>query len=128
MAKYDARVAATALGVPEDWLSSLLTRFSVAGVEKRRQGSRRKLSRDAIICLAVAQTLIEEVSVPAEAALALAHDLVRRPDARIPLRGGTVQLACDISALRLELMLALDRAVGQAVDVPRGRPRRLHAS
>lgn len=122
MARYDTRVAASAIGVSEQWLSSLLTRFPIAGVVRGRQGFRRQLSVDAVVCAALTRTLTEEMSLPAEAAVALAHELMMMPGSTTSRSDGTLTLACDLPRLRRRIRSALDAAVALSTEVPRGRP------
>ena len=123
MARYDPRVVAAAIGVQESWLSSILTRFSVLGVSRGRQGRTRTLTREAVLCLAVARDLIADAGANTESALALAHELIRRPDGRLRVGTNGLEIRCDLELQREQLRVALDLIVASAVEVPRGRPR-----
>jgi hypothetical protein len=90
---------------------------------RRRQGFRRQLSADAIVCVALAHTLVDELSVSAEAAVALAHELMSSPSGSLSRGLGGVMVSCDLATLRQRIRAALDVAVAHATDVPRGRPR-----
>ena len=123
MARYDSRVASAATGIPEGWLSSLLTRVPFVGVSRGRQGRRRTLSLEAVVCVVITRALTEHVGASCEAAAAMAHELVRASEGSVTWGPGLLQLSCDVEDLRRRLRVDLDRAVESAVDVPRGRPR-----
>lgn len=124
MARYDSRVAAAATGIPEGWLSSLLTRVPLTGVSRGCQGRRRTLSLDAVVCVALAHMLTEHTGASCEAAVATAHALLRSSAGAITWGPSLMRLSCDVGELRRRLRSDLDRAVEAAVEVPRGRPRR----
>lgn len=124
MARYDSRVTAAATGIGEGWLSSLLTRVPITGVSRGRQGRRRTLSLDAVVCVVLTHTLAEHAGASCEAAAAAAHELLRSSAGAITWGSCLMQLSCDVAELRLRLRSELDRAVESAVEVPRGRPRR----
>lgn len=123
MAVYDTRVAAAALDLPEAWVSSLLTRFAIAGVERGRQGFRRRLSAEAVVCIAIAHSLVTDLGVTGEAAVSLAHELVRSKGAPLSRGAGLLTITFDAVASRQRIRAALDAAVVRDTEVRRGRPR-----
>lgn len=123
MARYDSRVASAATGIPAGWVSSLLTRVPVTGVSRGRQGRRRTLSLDAVVCVVLARLLTEHAGASCEAAVATAHELLRSSAGAITWGPSLMRLSCDVEELRRRLRWDLDRAVELAVEVPRGRPR-----
>lgn len=123
MALYDTRVAAAAIELSEGWLSSLLTRFPVAGVSRGRQGKRRRMSADAVLCVAIAHALIIDGGLSAESALSAAHALLSAPGGMVRWGAGKLTVSAEVAAWRRSVRSALDGAVARARDVPRGRPR-----
>ena len=124
MALYDIRVASAAIGVPEAWLSSMLTRIPITGVDRGRQGRRRTLTLDAVLCASIAWTLIEGGGTTVESAVALAHRLLASAHGVIVLGRGLVTISADLAALRTRVHMGLSGAVEQSIEVKRGRPPR----
>ena len=122
MALYDMRVAALAIGVPEAWFSSFLTRLPITGVIGGRQGHRRTLTVDSVVCAAIAHALIADAGCSAEPAVELAHRLLASTDGTITIGDGTLSLRVDMHDLRARLRTGLAGAVEQSVEVRRGRP------
>ncbi len=123
MAVYDTRVAAAALNLPEAWVSSVLTRFAIAGVERGRQGFRRRLNADAVVCIAIAHGLVADLGVTSEAAVSLAHELVRSRGEPLRRAAGLLTISYDLVASKQRIRAALDAAVVRETEVRRGRPR-----
>jgi hypothetical protein len=124
MARYDTRVAAVALDVEEAWLSSILTRFPVAGVIRRRQGFRRQLSVEAVVLLAIVRALVAEPGLGVQPAVALARRLLDSPTGGVRMAGGHAELTFDVAGTRRRVRAALDGAVATSTEIRRGRPRR----
>ena len=117
---YTITTAALALGVGTKWLDNTLSHHRVQGVSQARQGVPRRLSFDALILLAIAVVLIEDLELPVSKALMVATQL-RQSQGTTALPSG-VQIRIDIEQTTTVLLERLEHAVEIAPLPRRGRP------
>ena len=122
MARFDIRVAASALGIDEQWISVVLTRFPVVGVTRGRRGVTRTLSLDAVVCVGIAHALIDDADFGVEPALAAAHRLLGEAGGELRFGSGTLRLTIDVAEARRTARARLAQAVETSVEIHRGRP------
>ena len=121
MRAYTIAVASLALECDSKWLDNLLSHHTVAGVARKKQGIQRQIPPDSLLIIAVAQTLIEALSIPIARALELASLLIQTQGAAVvpPI---SVQL--DVRAIAANLHNRLADAVEGAAHMRRGRPKK----
>ena len=117
---YTVATAALALRVSTKWLDNTLSHWSVQGVSQTRQGVSRKLSIEALNILAIALTLIHDLSTPVATAIDIAMQLTQS-GGRIALRDG-ITMELDIQRVTAALLERLEHAVEIAPLPRRGRP------
>ncbi|SRR6266566_2321120 len=117
---YTIATAALALRMPLKWLDNALSHYKVPGIQQRRQGVARRLTIDGLLTLAVAITLIHDLSIPLLAALEIADKLIRNGGRHISAQGVDIQL--DLETLKARLFERLENAVEIAPVPKRGRP------
>jgi hypothetical protein len=126
MRSYSARLTALAIDVPYKWLDNLLSRHTISGVTKARQGIERRITDEGVQRIELCRILNLELGVSLERAVAVAAELMA---SRV---GETLSYATP-AGLSLHLSIALierrlrDRiadAVEAVAQVPRGRPPR----
>jgi hypothetical protein len=117
---YTVAAAALALEVPVKWLDNALSHFRVAGVRQERQGVSRRLSIEALLRLAVADILSNELQIPLARALTISDEIVSRAGRFTSASG--IQLALELPSFLASLLDRLERAVEIAPIPRRGRP------
>ena len=119
MRAYTLAVAALALDADPKWLDNMLSHHRVPGVARKKQGIQRQIPPDSLLIIAVAQVLIERLSMPIARALELAGQMVRSQGAsEIP----PVTLIADLRVIAARLQDRLADAVEGAAEMRRGRP------
>lgn len=127
MRGYSVATAALALGIESKWLDNLLSHNRVDGVSQARQGVSRRLSPAALHVIATVHRLNWELQVPVAAALRLAHQLWRSPQADDELdtatvRNGELELHLGRASVRAHVAAAVAEALEMAPRPKRGRP------
>jgi hypothetical protein len=117
---YTIATAALALGTSVKWLDNVLSHNRVPGVAQERQGISRRLTVEALLILALAVLLIQELGLPTSKAITLAEGLTRN-DGRYSAHQG-LNLNLDLAPFRLQLLERLENAVEIAPIPKRGRP------
>jgi hypothetical protein len=117
---YTVGTVALALSVPKKWVDNVLSHYAVGGVAQEHQGVSRKVSLDAVLQLALAAKLIQDLQVPTPNALRLATMLTQSGGRHRTNAGISIQL--DL----LRLHAALEARLAEAVEITpipkRGRP------
>jgi hypothetical protein len=117
---YTIATAALALGTSVKWLDNVLSHNRVPGVAQERQGISRRLTVEALLILALAVLLIQELGLPTSKAISLAEGLTRN-EGRYSAQQG-LNLGLDLASFRLQLLERLENAVEIAPIPKRGRP------
>jgi hypothetical protein len=117
---YTIATAALTLGMPRKWLDNTLSHIRVAGVHQERQGVSRRLTIDALLVLAIATMLINDLAIPLADAIEIAEDLTRNDGQYTSPEGLTLRL--DLEKVRSGLHERLENAVEIAPIPRRGRP------
>jgi hypothetical protein len=120
---YDVSAVAHALDLELKQLDNLLSRNTLAGVEKKRRGLARRLTPEIAVVLRIAKELSESLGVSAGSMLRIAHDIERTSGAELRL-GDFLTLRIDREALRASTLARLDTAVELIGTRRRGRPPR----
>jgi|SRR6267378_1146669 len=119
---YTIATAALALGTSVKWLDNVLSHNRVLGVSQERQGISRRLTVEALLVLALAVLLIQELGLPTSKAITLAEDLAKN-EGRYSAQQG-LNLGLDLRSFQIQLLQKLERAVEIAPIPKRGRPPR----
>ena len=117
---YTVGTVALALAVPTRWVDNMLSHHRVSGVVQKRQGVSRKVTLEGLLQLGLALSLIQELEIPAAAALNLASTLAKSGGRYNTHAGITVSI--DLESLRADLETRLAQAVEIAPVPRRGRP------
>ncbi|MDQ6770565.1 MAG: hypothetical protein M3Z54_11330 [Gemmatimonadota bacterium] len=117
---YTVATAALALGTTAKWIDNVLSHNRVSGVAQERQGVSRSLAIEALLILALAVLLIQELGLTTPKAVEVAEGLVEN-EGRHSARQG-LELALDLPAFRARLLEGLENAVEIAPVPRRGRP------
>lgn len=117
---YTVATAALALQVSTKWLDNTLSHCRVQGVSQTRQGVARKLSIESLSILAIALTLVDDLSTPLPTAIEVATQLTQS-SGKIALRNG-ITIELDIQQATAALLERLEHAVEIAPLPRRGRP------
>lgn len=123
MPVYDVSAVAHALDLELKQLDNLLSRNTLAGVEKKRRGLARRLTPEIAVVLRIAKELSESLGVSAGSMLPIAHDIERSSGSELRL-GDFLTLHVDRDALRASTLARLDTAVELIGTRRRGRPPR----
>ena len=121
MPLYNSATTASALGLSPKWLDNLLSHNDIAGVQAETQGVSRRLSLSAVLTIALAKELIDNLNVSSAAGLGLAHELLQLPDSTLAI-GPHLQLRLSLTSLRASVLEQLSHAVETAPTPRRGRP------
>ena len=121
MPVYDMSAAAQAADFDLKQLDNLLSRNSLPGVEKRRQGVARRLTPDTVIVIRLAKELADGLRTSVGSMLPIANDIERAKSDEVRL-GPFLTLRIDRAALRGSTLERLDSAVEIVGRRPRGRP------
>ena len=119
---YTIATAALALGTSVKWLDNVLSHNRVLGVAQERQGISRRLTVEALLVLALAVLLIQELGLPTLKAITLAQDLATH-DGKYSAPHG-LDFSLDLPSFRVQLLERLEQAVEIAPIPKRGRPAR----
>ena len=123
MRGYDVAIASLAIDAPLKWTDNALSQHAVPGVVAARRGIPRRISRTALLHLALTRELHVQLGLGVRDALALAIELLAR-DADPGVARGSLRLQCDRAALERILDLRLRDALESAPSPRRGRPSR----
>lgn len=117
---YTIATAALTLGMPIKWLDNTLSHIRVAGVHQERQGVARRLTIDALLVLAIATMLINDLAIPLAGAIEIAEGLTGNHGQYTSTEGLILRL--DLEKVRSGLLERLENAVESAPIPRRGRP------
>ena len=121
MRAYNTAVVASVLGVTSRWLDTVVATSRIPGVQPARQGKSRAITPRAIVTIAVAIELTQQLGAALPSALDLARHLVDggeyRPTPELLLR-------LDVDAIERRIALRLADAVDAHPPARRGRPPR----
>jgi hypothetical protein len=120
---YDVSAVAHALDLELKQLDNLLSRNTLAGVEKKRRGLARRLTPEIAVVIRLAKELSESLGVSAGSMLPIAHDIERSSSDDVRL-SEFLTLQIDRNALRASTLARLDSAVEVIGTRRRGRPPR----
>lgn len=122
MRSYTVATVALTLGVTPKWIDNALSRFSVFGVVRNRQGISRRLTPQSVVSLHLAIELGKTLGLPLADALRVAQQIsAAGTSSRIDVFPFAF-LTVDIEAVTRELGQRLAHAV-EVTPVPRrGRP------
>ena len=123
MPVYDVSAVAHALDLELKQLDNLLSRNTLAGIEKKRRGLARRLTPEIAVVIRIAKELSESLGVSAGSMLAIAHEIERSAGDEIRL-SEFVTLHIDRNALKASTLSRLDSAVEVIGTRRRGRRRR----
>ncbi len=123
MRGYDVAIASLAIDAPPKWTDNLLSQHAVPGVVAARRGVSRRISRTALLHLALARELHVQLGLGVRDALALATELLAS-DADTPIARGSLRLHSDRAVLERSVDLRLREALESAPNPRRGRPPR----
>jgi hypothetical protein len=114
--------AALALGIAKKDLDNILSRYSVRGYERGRQGVARRLSLASIEQVALAIDLNRDYSIPVPTALLLAEEALSSREGVVTSPGGHLALHADLKRVRHDLYAKLTEAIEHVIPPRRGRP------
>ena len=123
MPVYDVSAVAHALDLDLKQLDNLLSRNTLAGVEKKRRGLARRLTPEIAVVIRLAKELAESLGVSAGSMLPIAHDIERASSNEVRL-SEFLTLHIDRNGLRASTLARLDSAVEVIGTRRRGRPPR----
>lgn len=113
---------AFALGISRKDLDNILSRYSVRGFERSKQGLARRISLASIEQVAVAIDLSRDFSIPMPTALLLAEEALASREGIIPSPGGHLAIHVDLERIRRSLQAKLTEAIEYVIPPRRGRP------
>lgn len=114
--------AAFALGIPKKELDNILSRYSVRGYERGRQGVARRLSQASVEQVALAIDLTRDYAIPVPTALLLAEEALSSREGVITSPGGHLAIHVDLVRIRRDLQVKLAEAIENVIPPRRGRP------
>ena len=120
MRTYDVATIANSLSCPNKWVDNVLSRHTLPGVIRARQGISRQVSFEGLVHLALVQALVSEMALPLDRAVRLAVALCATGGRTAGT--GWCELRVDLDRLRGNLALALRDAVETTARPKRGRP------
>jgi len=123
MRGYDVAIASLAIDAPTKWTDNVLAQHDVPGVVAARRGVARRISRAALLQLALTRELHIGLGLGVRDALALAHELLAL-DAQPSIARESVRISYDRTALEHALDRRLRDALESAPVPRRGRPPR----
>jgi hypothetical protein len=118
---YDVAMASLAITAPIKWTDNLLSHHVLPGVTARRRGVARRISRDALIVLALTRELHISLDMSVRAAVAAARAMLAPGGAGV-LQSGHVRVTVDRASLEHAVDLRLRDALETAPVRRRGRP------
>jgi hypothetical protein len=125
MRAYTVATVAVTLNVPLKWIDNVITHHPLAGVTRAKQGVPRRLTERAVVVLAVALDLIQNLRIPLQRALELASDLTGTQGREVRLRASpasVIHLALNLEDIENRVSARLAHAVEIAPVPRRGRP------
>jgi hypothetical protein len=117
---YDVAALAIALDLDPRQVDNMLSRNTIAGVERKARGVTRRVNADAAVRVQLASELTRALGMPVGRALQLASRLTES-GAEVPL-GEYGLLRFDVMRLRRTTLERLDAAVEAVGRRRRGRP------
>jgi hypothetical protein len=120
---YDVAIASLAIDAPLKWTDNVLSQHNVAGVVGARRGVARRISRVALLHLALTRELHVSLGMGVRDALALATEMLTH-DPGVSIARESVRISCDRVALERALDRRLREALESAPAPRRGRPPR----
>jgi hypothetical protein len=126
MRAYTVATVAVTLHVPLKWVDNVITHHHLSGVTRARQGIPRRLTQRAVVVLAVALDLIQNLRLPLARALRLADDLVASEGREVRYRlspSSAIHVTLDLADVQDMVASRLAQAVEIAPVPRRGRPR-----
>ena len=128
MRAYTVATAAFALSTDKKWVDNLLSHHEVPGVAHAQRGVRRRIPPSSMRIIAIARTLVADLSLPLHRAVALAIELETEEKSAFRISEHIV-LHLDRVRLLSELARRLDEAAEFAAVPKRGRrPRQVNSS
>lgn len=122
MRAYTVATVALMLGLTQKQLDNILTRFAIRGVVQSRQGVSRRLGREAVLTLQLANELVRTLGLPLGKAIAVAERAGKDVGITSIALSPSVSLTFDMEAASREVGAKLALAV-EVTPVPkRGRP------
>jgi len=123
---YSVRAVALAVGVHGKWIDNLLSRHTLPGVERSRQGVERRITDEGLLATEVARILNIELGVSVERAAAIARDVMSSRTASetsFETPSG-LSLHFPVADMERRLRERMMDALEAMARVPRGRPPR----
>jgi hypothetical protein len=124
MRGYDVAVASLAIDAPTKWTDNVLSQHDVPGVVAARRGVTRRITRAALLHLALTRELHVGLGMGVRDALSFAHELLALDAADMSLARASLRLGCDHVLLERTLDQRLREALESAPVPRRGRPPR----
>ena len=121
MPVYDVSAVAHATEFELKQLDNLISRNSLDGIDKKRQGIARRLSPEIAMVIRLAKMLSDALNVPVGRLLPMAHAILHGANDEVQL-ADFVWVRVDREALRASTLTRLDNAVELVGRRPRGRP------
>jgi hypothetical protein len=121
---YNARITALITGVQPKWLDNLLSRHSIPGVSRSRQGVERRITDEGMMAVELCRILNLELGVSLAQAAEIATQCLRAAtdsELRYTTRSGLV-VSLPIASTRARLRDRTMDAVEIVAAAPRGRP------
>lgn len=119
---YSVTAIQLALDAPAKWVDNVLAHHNVPGVERGRRGRSRQVPPRALLVLAVARELVQELQLPIGAAVGLATSLCREEANQERQITPDIALRVDLAAIDRRLQRRLVEAVDVVAARRRGRP------
>ncbi len=120
MRAFSTIVVAEALDIDRRRLDTLVGQHEIDGVRRARQGVSRAFSPAAVLTLAIALELIQQLEMSVPRALDIAHAL--RASGGEHVLGAGVVLRIDVRAIERRIAERLTDAVAAHPPLRRGRP------
>jgi hypothetical protein len=114
--------AAFVLGVSKKDLDNIVSRYTIRGYERGKQGIARRLSLASIEQVALAIDLSRDYSIPIPTALLLAEEALSSREGVITSPGGHLAIHADLDRIRRDLQAKLAEAIERVIPPRRGRP------
>ena len=121
MRAYTVAAAASALKVTPKWIDNLLSRHTIPGASRQRQGISRRLSPHSILILDLALRINDSFGSPMSRAIEIAQDLTRSADRSRYHVSTHILLEASIHEIEAELTTLLSQAVELAPSPRRAR-------
>jgi len=118
---YDVAASSLAVGAPSKWTDNLLSQHRIDGVVSARQGVARRISRSALLRIAIIRRLSTEVGVSVASAVVLADALLGGAAPGVAV-APFFTLLLDRAGIERELDERLRDVLESAPTPRRGRP------